>query len=83
MLIEQLDTSSAPPPPAAAATVAVFEGSEPLAAARAALERHDWARAYDLATSAVRSSQLAGEALEVLAEAAWWTWSARGLHRRP
>ena len=71
--IQQVDTSSAPPPPEPPSTVAVFEGSEPLAAARAALERHDWARAYDLATSAVGSSEPTGEALEVLAEAAWWT----------
>jgi hypothetical protein len=72
--IQPVDTSSAPPPPEPPSTVARSETSEPLAAARAALDRHDWQRAHDVATAAVGSTrEPTGEALEVLAEAAWWT----------
>ena len=75
MSIQQIDLSSASPsPPEPPSTLAVCEGSDPLAAARAALECHDWRRAYEVATAAVESTgEPTGEALEVLAEAAWWT----------
>ena len=85
MPIQQVDTSSAPAsPPEPPSTVAWTETSEPLAAARAALECHDWGRAYDIATAAVGwTGEPTGEALEILAEAAWWTGRLdAGIHAR-
>ena len=85
MPIQQVDTSSAPAsPPEPPSTVAWSETSQPLAAARAALECHDWGRAYDIATAAVGwTGEPTGEALEILAEAAWWTGRLNaGIHAR-
>jgi DNA-binding CsgD family transcriptional regulator len=50
------------------------ERSDPLAAARAALSRHDWQEAHDIAGLAGGAGAPAAEAalLEVLADAAWW-----------
>ena len=42
-------------------------------AARAALDRYDWSAAYDLALVAGASEAPDPDALEILAEAAWWT----------
>ncbi len=42
-------------------------------AARAALDRYDWSAAYDLALGASVSEPPDADALEILAEAAWWT----------
>ncbi|HXJ66265.1 MAG TPA: adenylate/guanylate cyclase domain-containing protein [Actinomycetota bacterium] len=39
---------------------------------RDALERHDWADAYDALSQADREGSLAGEGLHLLAEAAYW-----------
>ena len=45
-----------------------------IAAARAALDRYDWSAAYDLARDAAGDDDPPDpEALEALAEAAWWT----------
>lgn len=41
--------------------------------ARAALDRYDWSTAYDLARDASASEPPDPDALEILAEAAWWT----------
>ena len=48
--------------------------SEPdiLATAQAAMARHDWRVAYDALSAADASSALPPEALELLADAAWW-----------
>lgn len=44
-----------------------------LASARAAMDRHDWRTAYDVLSKADASDPLAPDALELLADAAWWT----------
>ncbi len=44
-----------------------------VAAVRTALSRYDWQGAHDLATPAAASDPPDVDALEVLAEAAWWT----------
>ena len=41
--------------------------------ARAALDRHEWRSAFDGLSAADAESPLAPEALELLAESAWWT----------
>ena len=41
--------------------------------ARHALASHDWADAYDAFASAAADQEMAGEDLEKLSEAAWWT----------
>jgi class 3 adenylate cyclase len=46
---------------------------ERLEAARAAFERHEWQRAYDLLLEADVDGGLSSEGLELLGEAAWWT----------
>jgi tetratricopeptide (TPR) repeat protein len=43
-----------------------------LAAARSALERHEWPKALDLLTAADARSELDAEGLRLLADAAWW-----------
>jgi ATP/maltotriose-dependent transcriptional regulator MalT len=43
------------------------------AAARRALADFDWPRAYDFASEATQADPRCTDALEVLAEAAWWT----------
>jgi len=43
------------------------------AAARKALADYDWPRAYSLASRAAKADSECADALEVLAEAAWWT----------
>jgi len=45
---------------------------DPLAAGLEAMRRHAWIEAFDLLQKADRSSALAPEHLEVMAEAAWW-----------
>ena len=49
--------------------------SEPeiLTSAQAAMERHDWRAAYDALSAADAATKLAPDALELLAQAAWWT----------
>ena len=44
----------------------------PLAAARSALERHEWQAALELLTAADRGDELGAEGLRLLASAAWW-----------
>ena len=46
---------------------------DPAVIARDALARHAWQEAYDVLTEADRSGSLAGEGLELLAWAAYWT----------
>ncbi len=41
--------------------------------ARHALASHEWAEAYDAFANAAADQELAGEDLEKLSEAAWWT----------
>jgi class 3 adenylate cyclase len=45
---------------------------DPLAAGLEAMRRHAWIESYDLLQKADRSTALAPEHLEVMAEAAWW-----------
>ena len=42
-------------------------------AGREALERHDWAKAYEILTEADRAGDLTGKGLELLAEATYWS----------
>jgi class 3 adenylate cyclase len=53
----------------------VTTSSQPeiFAAAQAAMARHDWRAAYDALSAADASTRLAPDALELLAEASWWT----------
>ena len=44
-----------------------------LAAARTALERHEWHTALELLTSADEGGELESEGLRLLASAAWWS----------
>jgi class 3 adenylate cyclase len=44
-----------------------------LAAARSAMERHEWRTAYDALSAADAAQPLAPDGLALLAEAAWWT----------
>lgn len=46
--------------------------SDPVSAARDALDRHAWQEAYDLLKQADREGTLGPEGLELLADAAWW-----------
>lgn len=50
------------------------EGSDALAAAREALDRHEWQQAYDAASSAGEATETGQEAarLALLADASWW-----------
>ena len=50
--------------------------------ARHALADHPWADAYEAFASAAADQAIAGEDLEKLAEAAWWTAHPAGVHRR-
>lgn len=50
-----------------------FSMATTAASARRALLQYDWSGAYALATEAVAAHPTATDALEVLAEAAWWT----------
>ena len=46
---------------------------DPIAAARAALDRHAWHEAFDLLTKADAEGTLSARDLELLGEAAWWS----------
>jgi ATP/maltotriose-dependent transcriptional regulator MalT len=52
---------------------ATAESAAAAAAARRALLQYDWQEAYDLAVVASEVAPTGTDALEVLAEAAWWT----------
>jgi class 3 adenylate cyclase len=53
----------------------VTAASQPeiLASAQAAMQRHEWRAAYDALAAADAATPLAPDALELLAQAAWWT----------
>ena len=46
---------------------------DPLASARAALDRHEWDQAYATLSEADRQGSLGGEGLDLLAQAAYWS----------
>ena len=53
---------------------------DPLDAARAALERHDWVEGYELLRAADETMELAPEDLMLLGEAAMWNGEMEMVH---